>query len=60
MLVHVEQGLGFQDGLLFGEGVEGVQAEFVLAGIAASRGADVDEVREVVRRASARRRRSTR
>ncbi len=33
MLVHVEQGLGFQDGLLFGEGVEGVQAEFVLAGI---------------------------
>jgi len=34
--------------------------EFVLAGIAASRGADVDEVREVVRRASARRRRSTR
>jgi len=33
MAVHVEEGLGLQDGLLFGEGVEGVQAEFVLAGI---------------------------
>lgn len=29
---EVEQGLGFQDSLLFGESVKGVQLEFVLAG----------------------------